>query len=120
MICAIQSQKGEFIFLDRTDPTCVFGIPSPHIQAKQPLRALEDAQYPIARVASPPEDTNQLVDSCLPHLTETGITGRVNIHLSGYYPMNAHAMLNYINGKDKDKYMRARFSRGSNKFQLTS
>ena len=120
MICAIQLKKGEFIFLDGTDPTCVFGIPSSHIQDKEALIALEDGKYTISRVPSPPKETNQLIDSCFLQLTDKGITGRVNIHLSGYYSMNAHAMLNYINGKDKDKYMRARFSRGSNKFQLTS
>ncbi len=120
MICAIQLKKGEFIFLDGTDPTCVFGIPSSHIQDKEALIALEDGKYTIARVPSPPKETNQLVDSCFLQLTDKGITGRINIHLSGYYSMNAHAISNYINGKDKDKYMRARFSRGSNKFQLTS
>jgi hypothetical protein len=120
MICAIQLKKGEFIFLDGTDPTCVFGIPSSHIQDKEALIALEEGKYTIARVPSPPKETNQLIDSCFLQLTDKGITGRVNIHLSGYYSMNAHAILNYINGKDKDKYMRARFSRGSNKFQLTS
>jgi hypothetical protein len=120
MICAIQLKKGEFIFLDGTDPTCVFGIPSSHIQDKEALIALEDGKYTIARVPSPPKETNQLIDSCFLQLTDKGITGRVNIHLSGYYSMNAHAISNYINGKDKDKYMRARFSRGSNKFQLTS
>jgi hypothetical protein len=120
MICAIQLKKGEFIFLDGTDPTCVFGIPSSHIQDKEALIALEDGKYTISRVPSPPKETNQLIDSCFLQLTDKGITGRVNIHLSGYYSMNAHAMMNYVNGKDKDKYMRARFSRGSNKFQLTS
>jgi hypothetical protein len=120
MICAIQLKKGEFIFLDGTDPTCVFGIPSSHIQDKEALIALEDGKYTIAKVPSPPKETNQLVDSCFLQLTDKGITGRINTHLSGYYAMNAHAALNYITEKDKDKYMRARFTRGSNKFQLNS
>ncbi|OQP57086.1 hypothetical protein A3860_11000 [Niastella vici] len=120
MICAIQLKKGEFTFLDGTDPTCVFGIPSGHIQDKEALIALEDGRYTIAKVPSPPKETNQLVDSCFLQLTDKGITGSINIHLSGYYAMNTNATLNYINGKEKDKYMRARFSRGSNKFQLIS
>lgn len=120
MICAIQLKKGEFTFLDGTDPTCVFGIPSSHIQDKEALIALEDGKYTIYKVPSPPMETNQLVDTCYLQLTDKGITGSINIHLSGYYAMNTNATLNYINGKEKDKYMRARFSRGSNKFQLIS
>ena len=119
MICAIQLKKDGFIFLDGTDPTCVFGIPSSHIQDKEALIAMGPDKYTIARVPSPPRETNQLVDSCFMQLTDKGITGRINIQMSGYYSMNMHGALLYVNGKDKDKYMRARFARGSNKFQLT-
>jgi len=120
MICAIQLKKGEFTFLDGTDPTCVFGIPSSHIQDKEALIALEDGRYTIFKVPSPPKETNQLVDTCYLQLTDKGLTGSIKVHLSGYYAMNTNAMLSYIDGKDKDKYMRSRFSRGSNKFQLIS
>ncbi len=120
MICAIQLKKNEFIFLDGTDPTCVFGIPSSHIQDKEALIALENGTYTIAKVPSPAKETNQLIDTCYLQLTDKGITGRINTHLSGYYAMNTHAALNYVNGKDKDKYMRGKFSRGSNKFQLNN
>jgi hypothetical protein len=120
MICAIQLKKGAFIFLDGTDPTCVFGIPSSHIQDKEALIALEDGKYTIAKVPSPPKEASQLIDSCFMQLTDKGIMGTIKTHLTGYYAMNIQASLNYINGKEKDNYMRARFLRGSNKFQLIS
>ena len=119
MICAIQLKKGEFIFLDGTDPTCVFGIPSSHIQDKEALIAMGD-QYNIVRVPSPARETNQLVDTCFMQLTDRGITGQINMSMTGYYSMNMHGAMLYVNGKEKDKYMRGRFARGSNKFQLTS
>jgi hypothetical protein len=40
--------------------------------------------------------------------------------MSGYYAMNTRAILTYLNEKDKEKYMKNRFSRGSNKFNLVS
>ena len=119
MICAIQLKKGEFIFLDGTDPTCVFGIPSSHIQDKEALIAMGD-KYDIVRVPSPAKETSQLIDSCFMQLTDKGITGHINMSMTGYYSMNMHGAMMYVNGKEKDKYMRGRFARGSNKFQLTS
>ncbi|HEX6429196.1 MAG TPA: transglutaminase-like domain-containing protein [Niastella sp.] len=120
MICAIQLKKNEFIFLDGTDPTCVFGIPSSAIQEKEAMIALGPDQYTIVRVPSPRKETNQLSDSCFLQLTDKGITGRVNMHLSGYYAMNTHGALNYYNNeKDRENYMKRRFTRGSNKFHLT-
>lgn len=120
MICAIQLKKNEFIFLDGTDPTCVFGIPSSAIQEKEAMIALGDGQYSIVKVPSPPKEINRLTDSCFLQLTDKGITGRANIHLSGYYAMNTHGMLNYYNNeKDRENYMKRRFARGSNKFHLT-
>ncbi len=53
MICAIQLKPGRFIFLDGTDPTCVFGIPSAHIQDKEALIAMGPDKYDIVRVPSP-------------------------------------------------------------------
>ncbi len=40
--------------------------------------------------------------------------------MTGYNSMNMHGAMMYVNGKEKDNYMRSRFARGSNKFQLTS
>jgi hypothetical protein len=120
MICAIQLKKNEFIFLDGTDPTCIFGIAPSAIQEKEAMIALGPDQFAIVKVPSTPKETNQLIDSCFLQLTDKGITGRVNTYLSGYYAMNTHGSLTYYkNDKDREEYMKRRFARGSNKFHLT-
>lgn len=118
MICAIQLKKDEFTFLDGTDPTCRFGTPSEAIQDKEAMIALGPGEYRIVKVPSPPKEANQLIDSCFLQLTDHGITGNIRMQLSGYYAMDTRGLLNYINEKDKEKYMKNWFSRGSNKFRL--
>jgi hypothetical protein len=118
MICAIQLKKGEFIFLDGTDATCVFGVPSGHIQDKEAMIAIGPGKYEIVKVPVAPKEKNVLVDSTFIELTEKGIKGNISMRMSGYYAMNMHSVLNYVAEKDREKYMKNKFSRGSNKFNL--
>lgn len=119
MICAIQLQPGEFIFLDGTDPTCVFGIPSGHIQDKEAMIAMGPGEYRIVKVPAPPKEVNRITDSCFLQLTEKGITGNIRVDLDGYYAMGMYGSLIYLNDKDTEKFMKNRLSRGSNKFNIT-
>jgi hypothetical protein len=118
MICAIELKKGEYIFLDGTDPTCVFGLPSSHIQGKEAMIALGPDSYKIVTVPSAPRTVSVMTDSCFLQFTDKGITGHITQHMSGYFSMNTQYALGYYNSKDKEDYMRSRFSRGSNKFHL--
>jgi hypothetical protein len=120
MICAIQLKKDEFIFLDGTDATCFFGIPSSHIQGKEAMIGLGPDDYKIVTVPSPPKSVSVLTDSCFLQFTEKGITGSILQDLSGYFSMNTRDILNYYSEKDKEEYMKNRFKRGSNKFHLSN
>lgn len=115
MICTIELKKGEYIFLDGTDATCVFGMPSGHIQDKEALIATGNGAYKIVRVPVPAKERNQVIDTTFIDLTEKGIKGNINLHYKGYYAMNMHSVLDYTNGKDMDEYMKKMFKRGSNK-----
>jgi hypothetical protein len=120
MICTIELKKGEYIFLDGTDPSCVFGIPSGHIQDKEAMVAISPTEYKVIKVPVPPKETSRLEDSTFIELTDKGIKGNIALHLSGYYSMEMHSTLTYTNGKDMEEYMKKRFSRGSNKFNLVN
>lgn len=120
MICAIQLQKDEYIFLDGTDATCIFGIPSSHIQGKEAMIGLGPDQYKIVTVPAPPKSVSVMTDSCFLQFTDKGITGFINQRMSGYFSINTHNILSYYSGKDKEEYIKSRFTRGSNKFHLAS
>jgi hypothetical protein len=117
MICTIRLND-EYIFLDGTDPTCVFGTPSEHIQGKQALLAIDEKNYKILRVGIPAKETNQFTDTSYLQLTDKGIKGSISINMKGYYSMNTHSALKYVNEKEKEEYFRNLFRRGSNKFRL--
>jgi hypothetical protein len=119
MICTIKLGD-RYIFLDATDPDCIFGMPSEGIQDKQALVAVDDSNYKILTVPIPEKDRNVLVDSTFLELTDQGLKGKIAINLSGYYSMEMHGRLSYTNENEMEEYMKNRLSRGSNKFKLDS
>jgi hypothetical protein len=110
--------KDQYLFLDGTDDNCVFGFPSEMIQGKEALVAISDTAYKILTVPVIPKEKNTLVDSTFIELTDNGIKGNIKLNLSGYYSMDMHSLLTQTNDKDREKYFKSRFNRGSNKFRL--
>jgi hypothetical protein len=117
MICTIRL-KDQYIFLDGTDPNCVFGMPTEFIQDKQALVAIDDSNYKILTVPVPPKETNQLTDSTFLEMTDQGLQGRIGVDLTGYYSMRLQGALAGMNEKNYQEYMKERLHRGSNKFHL--
>jgi hypothetical protein len=117
MICTILL-NGKYIFLDGTDPFCVFVMPSEFIQDKQAMVAIDDSTYKILTVPVIPKETNALTDSTWLELTDAGLRGRVVLDLHGYASMRMQGSLFYTDTKDLTEFMKGRFFRGSNKFQL--
>ncbi|MBL7744354.1 MAG: DUF3857 and transglutaminase domain-containing protein [Chitinophagaceae bacterium] len=117
MITTIKLDTG-YVFLDGTDSHCVFGAPSGHIQGKQALVGMNEKEFKIIRVPELDKEKNQLTDTTYLDLTDKGITGSVSVNMTGYYAMDMHSMMSYTNEKDREKYMRGYFNRGSNKFKL--
>jgi hypothetical protein len=119
MICTVRL-KDQYIFLDGTDPNCVFGMPTEFIQDKQALVAIDDSNYKILTVPIPPKETNQLTDSTFLELTDQGLQGKIGVDLTGYYSMRLQGTLAGMNEKNYQDYMKDRLHRGSNKFHLDS
>jgi hypothetical protein len=119
MICTIRLND-RYIFLDGTDPTCIFGFPTAGIQDKEALLAISDKEYKVLKVPVIDKSRNELVDSTWLELTRTGIHGRIRKDLSGYFAMHVHGKLMYTEQTDLKQELKNEFSRGSNKFQLDS
>lgn len=109
-----------YIFLDGTDPYCVFGMPSVAIQDKQALIAIDDRTYKIVTVPTPEKTVNQLVDTTILDLSESGLKGRISINYSGYYASSLQDYLSYSDTRETEEIIKARLRRGSDKFDLDS
>jgi hypothetical protein len=119
MICTIKL-NGKYIFLDGTDPNCVFGFPSWAIQDKEAMISINEKEYKILRVPIVDKSENTETDSTWLELTATGIRGKVTKYLTGYFSDNARGSLTYISQSNLKQDMKESFRRGSNKFQLDS
>ena len=117
MITAVRLDTG-YIFLDGTDAHCVFGAPSGHIQGKQALIGINDKEYKIVRVPELARESSRLTDTTILDLTDKGILGTVKVNMTGYFAMDMHGVMSYTNEKDREKYMKGYFNRGSNKFKV--
>jgi hypothetical protein len=119
MICTIQLND-QYIFLDATNPTCIFGFPTAFIQDKEAMLAISDKEYKVIRVPVTENKKTAVVDSTWMELGRNGITGRISKKLTGYYAMNFRGELMYTEQTDLKQKIKDEFSRGSNKFQLDS
>jgi len=117
MICTANI-GGKFIFLDGTDPTCVFGMPSSAIQDKEAMVSFGEKEYKILKVPAVEKNQNTLVDTTWLELTPSGIKGKVKQQLKGYFSTDIYGKLMYWNQKDMHEHMQGEFERGSNKFKL--
>ena len=118
MICTI-NLNNQFIFLDGTDPACVFGMPSEHIQGKQAFLSIDKEHYQILRVPVPTKEQSVLEDTTILEITDNGLKGSIIRKMTGYFSIDEHISLNYVNEKDKEDHFKKIFNRGSNKFLLT-
>lgn len=119
MICAIRLND-QYVFLDGTDPWCIFGMPTSGIQDKEAMLAIDDSTYKILTVPTPDKQVNRLIDTTILELTPAGLKGRVSIDHYGYFSNILHDVLAYTSQTDLEKLIKTRFQRGSDKFNLDS
>ncbi|MBW4890758.1 DUF3857 and transglutaminase domain-containing protein [Mucilaginibacter sp. HMF5004] len=117
MICTI-NLNGKYIFLDGTDPTCVFGTTPAGIQEKEAMISINEKEYKILNIPIVEKNKNMLIDTTWMELTPTGIKGKIKENLKGYYAMNMYGGMMYWKQKDMHDHLKGMFSRGSNKFLL--
>jgi transglutaminase-like putative cysteine protease len=117
MICTA-TPGGKVIFLDGTDPSCVFGSIPIHIQDKEAMVGMGPNDYKIMKVPVQGMDQNLQTDSTFIEIDNNGIKGKIRQDLKGYYATNMQYLLSHMDSKDQKEKIKSNFSRGSNKFQL--
>jgi hypothetical protein len=111
--------NGKYIFLDGTDPSCIFGVPSSGIQGKQAMLAINENESKIERVPVPEKMINRVQDTTFLEFSGTELRGRVNLHLHGYFATDMYNRLKYRNETDRDDFFKGRLARASNKINLS-
>ncbi len=117
MICAVLIDK-EWIFLDATDPNCVFGMPSSGIQGKQALISINTDKYELVKVPVMAAEKNSITDSTFLSISNNTLVGNCSVDYSGYFGSDVYNSLLYNKGDDERIYAKRRMGKGSNKFIL--
>lgn len=115
MIAALSLDSG-WIFLDGTDPNCIFGLPSSAIQGKQALIGISKDDYKIVRVPEVGFEKNTLLDSTYITLTDNGIKGHSSVYYNGYWGIDVCDRLMFSDAKETRDYVKYRMGKASNKF----
>ncbi len=108
----------EWIFLDGTDPNCIFGLPSQFIQEKQALVSIDEKEFKLLTVPIVKVEKNFITDTTVIQIKENGIKGTSSVYYNGYFGIDAYNSLLYRDEKDTKEYVKAQLSKGSNKFIL--
>jgi hypothetical protein len=108
--------NGNWVFLDGTDPNCIFGFPSSGIQGKQALVGINSTEYKVLDVPVVDASKNVAVDSTFISISENGVKGNTSINYYGYYGSDLWNNLQYKTGDDEKEYVKSRLEKASNKF----
>lgn len=117
MIAAV-NLRDKWVFLDGTDPNCIFGFPSGFIQGKQALIGIGENEYKLVRVPEIEYDKNVIIDSTFINLNDKGISGNSSVYYHGYFGIDINDNLVYKDAKDTREYVKYRMGKASNKFIL--
>ncbi len=115
MISAVKIDKS-WIFLDATDPNCVFGMPTSAIQDKEALISISPEKYELVKVPVMAAGSSIITDSTFLSINNNVLTGKCSVDYSGYFGNDVCNRLLYNKGDDERVYARSRMAKGSNKF----
>ncbi len=115
MICAVKIDK-EWIYLDATDPNCIFGMPTSGIQGKEALVSISPEKYELVKVPVMPPVKTHITDSTLLTISNNTLQGSCSVSYTGYFGSDVYNNLQFNKGDDERVYARRRMAKGSNKF----
>lgn len=115
MICAAKIDN-EWIFLDATDPHCIFGYPTSMIQDKQALVSSGPDKYELVKVPIIAPEKNNITDSTFLSIQNNTLKGNCSVRYTGYFGSDLYNNLQQNKEDDERVYVRRRMSKGSNKF----
>lgn len=109
---------GEWLFLDGTSSTCIFGFPSGFIQGKQAFVSISPSEYKIIDVPEVNAEKNEIVDSTFVTITDVGFKGYSSVFYKGYFGSEITATLQYKDESDIKDFVKYKMGKASNKFIL--
>lgn len=115
MICAVKIDNA-WIFLDATDPSCIFGFPTTGIQGKEALISIDPKKYELVKVPVVAAEQNVITDSTFLSIGKNALLGNCSVDYIGYFGSDVYSNLSYHTGDDERTYARRRMAKGSNKF----
>ena len=115
MISAVKIDN-KWIFLDATDPNCIFGLPTSSIQDKQALIGISPQKHELVKVPIVPATKNLIIDSTFLTIDKKLLKGFASVDYLGYFGSDMYNSLLYNKGDDERVYARRRMAKGSNKF----
>lgn len=115
MISAVKID-GKWIFLDATDPNCIFGFPSSGIQNKQALIGISPEKFELVTVPVMEPAKNSITDSTFLTIDKKILKGFASVDYLGYFGSDIYNSLIFNKGDDERVYARRRMAKGSNKF----
>ena len=115
MISAVKIDKS-WIFLDATDPNCIFGMPTSGIQNKEALISVSPEKYELVKVPVMAADKSVITDSTFLMVSNNTLVGNCSVDYTGYFGNDLYDNLLYNKGDDERVYARKRMAKGSNKF----
>jgi hypothetical protein len=115
MISAVKIDKS-WIFLDATDPNCIFGMPTSGIQDKEALISISPEKYELVKVPVMPPSKSIITDSTFLTVSNNTVLGKCSVDYSGYFGNDVYNSLSFNKGDDERVYARRRMAKGSNKF----
>lgn len=115
MISAVKIDKS-WIFLDATDPNCIFGMPTSGIQDKEALISISKEKYELVKVPVMPAAKSIITDSTSLTISNNTLMGKSSVQYLGYFGNDIYNNLQFNKGDDERVYARRRMAKGSNKF----
>lgn len=120
---SVAQVNGQWIFLDGTCSSCIFGFPSGFIQGKEAMVSISSTEYLLLKVPEVPYTDNSVVDSTFIQIDfsqNNTLIGSSNMYFKGYIGANLMSNLLYKDASDIKDFVKERAAKGSNKYNLTS
>lgn len=115
MISAVKIDRS-WIFLDATDPNCIFGMPTSGIQDKEALISITPEKYELVKVPVMEASKTIITDSTFLTINNNTVLGKSAVSYTGYFGNDLYNNLQFNKGDDERVYVRSRMAKGSNKF----
>lgn len=117
MIAAFKDND-QWIFLDGTDPNCIFGLPADHIQGKQAMIGISPTEFELVMVPVIDAKTNFMKETSKLHLEGNDLFVKSSTAYGGLIAGNLANTLHYMTESEKEDYAKGTIKRVGNNAKL--